>query len=188
MIDTNSKNIPDLYQIKYRTKIKGAFFPDFPERDLSKWQFGIVDRYSKEAIKLWKKEKALIVEDAILPRDFIIGTSQFEIVDIPLTLRNYGEGEYQKFVDAEFKKAIKEHNASKSWKGKMFSIGVGDGYAYYVITKEGKGKATIEWRGFSADRYHDQVLSGGGSFAINQIKHLIPKKWESDYFKPLSGF
>ena len=184
-IDINSKDIPDLYQVKYRIKpeYKGAYkFPDCPEKDLSQWQYGIVNQYSQEAKKLWKKEKILIIEDAILPINFPVQLSAFDVVDIPIG----GDSEYDKFVNSEFNKAIKQHNSSKSLVGKMFSMGVGDGNSYYIITKASKTKANIEWRGFSADRYHDQFLSGGGSFAINQIQHLIPKKWESDYFKPLS--
>jgi hypothetical protein len=187
-IDINSKDIPDLYQVKYRIRpeYKGAKFADCPEKDLSQWQYGIVEQYSAEAKKLWRQKKVLIIEDAILPIDFPIQLSVFEVVAIPLTMDNFKTSDYAKYVDAEFKKAMKKHNSSKTLVGKMFSMGVGDGCAYYVITKASKTKVNVEWRGFSADRYHDQFLSGGGSFAINQVQHLIPKTWETNIWKPLS--
>ena len=67
--------------------------------------------------------------------------------------------------------------------GKLFSVGVGDGCAFYVVTRVTKKTATVEWRGYHMDRWYDQVLGGGGTFPIDCIEPLV--RWaDSNLFRP----
>jgi hypothetical protein len=165
----NDKEIPDLYQVKYRARedAKEKWGYMYPEQ--RKWKFGIVDKYSKEAEKEWKKGN-LIIEDAITGQRWAIQTSLFEIWDIPIS---FSADEYHKFVEGEFQKALKTAKKAKGMVGKMLRMGVGDGYAFYIVTKETSKNATIEWRGFGGDRYVDQFLGGGGTFPKSRIVNLV---------------
>lgn len=119
------------------------------------------------------------VEEAITGRLYEVHESR--ITDLPTEF----DGEYDKYVEGELKIA-QEH----SWAlpkgvrpGKLFSVGVADGCAYYLVTKTTKRTATIEWRGFGLDRYFDQVLGSGGTFPIECIEPLV-RRADSDLFRP----
>jgi len=111
----------------------------------------------------------VFVDDAILPKCFEV--SETLIVDLP---PDFG-GEYDKYVEAEWKKA--EAHSKRLPKGlrpgKLFAVGVADGYAYYVVTRVTKRTVTVEWRGFHLDRWTDQVLGWGGSFPLSAIEPLV---------------
>ena len=178
--------IPDIYRVKYRLKrsIPGIIsFKGFPEMNLREWQYGIVDQYGDDAEKEWKTRKTLIIEDSVIGASFLIDPKQFEIVKIEFSM-DFGNDEYDKHVEQRFFDAMKTHNKSKTLKGKMFSVGVGDGSAYYVVTKVTKTKATIAWRGFSPDRWVDHFLGYGGSFDRDRIESMIwDRKWDENLWK-----
>jgi hypothetical protein len=165
-----------LYQIKYRLKkgSEGIHFGDSKTRDLTQWQYGIVESYSKAAEKAWKKNKSLIVEDAVSPQAYILDPFHFEVVAIEISWNP--ESEYEKFVQDEFLKAAKKNNEAKGLVGKLITMGVADGCAYYVVTGETKGKVTVEWRGFGGDRYVDHMLGMGCKVDKTMIEHLIERK------------
>lgn len=160
-INIESKNVPDLYQVKCREK--GTTNP---------WCYGIVDQYSKEAKKTWKVNGNIIVEDAITSDRHQLSLKIWEIV--PIEFGRPGANEYDEFVNAQFDKT---YNASlkvkKGLVGKMIKMGVGDGHAFYVVTKETAKTATIDWRGFSMDRWVDRVLRWGGTFPKKMIANLV---------------
>lgn len=142
----------DLYQVK------------FVASD-GKIRYGIVDQFPDK-----KPPKGhLCVEDATLPKLYFIPEKALTSI-----ATDFG-GEYDKFVDSEHEKAIKVSEACKRklMVGAMFSCGVADGSAYYVVTKVGKTKVTIEWRGFCGDRYVHDVFGWGGSFPRNQIEPRV---------------
>lgn len=161
-IDITSKEVPDLYQIKYR---------EIGADDKSDWKYGIVDQYSDEANKCWGK-RILLVEDAITPDIWRISLKDWEVVAIESDYPN----EYDKFVDSSFKLAYRQsQEAAKegTLPYRMIRMGVGDGYAFYVVTKENAKTCNIEWRGFSADRWVDRALGYGGVFPKKMIKNLV---------------
>jgi hypothetical protein len=83
--------------------------------------------------------------------------------------------EWHQYVDNEFEKARK--NAPDEFGvGSMLSLGVGDGQAWYVVTKVNKKTCQIEWRGFGYDRYVDQFLGYGGRFDVDRIKPLVQRR------------
>lgn len=58
--------------------------------------------------------------------------------------------------------------------GKLFRTQVADGYAYYEVVKINKRTVRIKWReDLCADKWQDQILGAGGSFATNVIEPLI---------------
>lgn len=114
----------------------------------------------------------LFVNDAVLPVLHIV--AEQDIVDIPLD--HTSESEIEKHVEAEFKKAETASAllGNTFAPGKLFSLGVADGSAYYVVTKVNKKTVKVEWRGFGgADRYTDQLLGWGGTFPRPSIEQQV---------------
>jgi hypothetical protein len=155
-----SKTIPEKYSKLYRVKYRN------PSEN---WSYGIVDGLSEEAVKLWKKHKRLIVEDAISPIRYQIDPSYTEIVEIPFDYKNFGQDEYDKFVESEFEKSQNISDKAKTLVGKMFTMPVGDGCAYYVVVGETPRTAIVEWRGFCPDRWVDRTYGYKGSFPKKMI-------------------
>lgn len=136
--------------------------------------FGIAESYSDDA-KAAQAKGEVIVEDAILPKRYRV--KETDITDIPTG--NYGpdgfDDEYNRYVQQEYQLAM-EHSkgVGKGLKpGKLFSLGVADGNAYYIVTKVNKKTVKVEWRSFQGDRYMDQILGYGGTFPKSQIEHLV---------------
>jgi len=156
--------IPDWYQLKYRIK-------DTNEN----WRYGVLDRYSDEAKKAWKKNRYLIIEDAITPATYKINLTEFEVTPIEIDIgKGYEKNEYNKFVEKSHSEAEKiSQKVKKGLTGKMIRMGVGDGYAYYIIVNETPRTVKLEWRGFSADRWVDRMLGYGGNFSKKMIKNLV---------------
>jgi hypothetical protein len=60
--------------------------------------------------------------------------------------------------------------------GKLFALPVGDGHAFYVVTKVNKKTVDIEWRGFSSDRWTDFTLGEGGREKRELIERLVRRE------------
>lgn len=141
-------------------------------------RYGVVEDYSKEAIEA-KKNGQVIVDDAILPKRFIL--NQEEVTEVPMTPPIWSKvheeflcGEYDEYVASEFKKALKISNELDGLGvGSLIMVPVADGWASYVVTKVNKKTCKIEWRGFSMDRYVDMMFGYGGTFDINLIEKIV---------------
>ena len=158
--------IPDLYQVKWR------------KAGSRKWNFGIVDRYGEEAEKAWASSHAILVDGAILPVANWVYYDKDEIVEIPLSSEwdkktQTMKDEYSQHTHKEYVKAQEKSKKATGLTGKMFSMGVADGAAYYVVVKENKKTVKIEWRGFCPDRYFDHFLGWGGTFQKDRIERMI---------------
>ena len=58
--------------------------------------------------------------------------------------------------------------------GSLFSIGVADGAAWYVVTKVSKKTCEVEWRGFGGgDRYTDHHFRWGGKFPVADVARYV---------------
>lgn len=58
--------------------------------------------------------------------------------------------------------------------GKLFHIGVADGYAYYEVSKIFKTKVRLIWRrDLCPDRYADHHFQGGGSFDRGEVERYV---------------
>ena len=151
------EKIPDLYQIKWRRS--GS----------RKWNYGIVDRYRKEANAEWENRRMLLVEDAITPKSEWVSYDRDEVIPIKCDSGN----EFDQYVKAEFQKAQETSKNATGLIGKMFYVGVADGSAHYVVVKENKKTLKIEWRGFCLDRYIDAMMGYGGTFPKDRVERLI---------------
>jgi hypothetical protein len=82
--------------------------------------------------------------------------------------------EMEKF-DKHFSAEMVKSKALKGLQiGKIFSVGVADGYAYYEIVKINKRTVQLRWRkDLCLDEYMDRILGEGGSFSRNIIESII---------------
>ena len=157
----------DLYQVKF-VAVGGKIV------------YGIVDHYSDEAKAAAKRGNA-IIEDAVLPVRY--EEDEKLLVDIPMEMGRYDFesdtfqdcDEYRQHVQDQFKLA--QEASDKAGKGlavgKLFQLGVGDGYAHYVVVKVNKKTVKVEWRGFCADRWTDRWLGYGGTFDRQRIEQFV---------------
>ena len=139
-------------------------------------QYGSVYIYQDDAESLFKRD-GLIVSHALFPMILELPIDRVEAV----LKHNYQTGgpfdafEVYAYLDAEYRKAT-AHAATLPAglvAGKLFSVGVADGYATYIVTKVNPKTVKIEWRGFCPDRYTDRVLGWGGTFKRENIEHLV---------------
>ena len=159
----------DHYQVKFERQGKTIF--------------GICESYGDEA-EAAKAQGEVIVSDAVLPIQYRVRETQ--IIDIPLQVGRYnfktdefeGADEFHQYVAAEFKKAkaLSDSLPDGVHVGAMFGLGIGDGTAWYVVTKISKRTCRVEWRGFCVDRYYDHHFRGGGTFAIAEVAEYIERQ------------
>lgn len=152
----------DHYQVKW-TDRKG------------KVGYGIVG-YEKASRPGW-----VVVEDAILPITFEV--PEKVLVDIKSKIGTYDHkkdrwvngDEFMTFVEDAFEKARAVSDAIPEGEvrpGSLFKVGVGDGYAHYVVTKVGPRSISYELRNFCPDRWVANVLGHAGSLPRKNIEHL----------------
>jgi hypothetical protein len=70
---------------------------------------------------------------------------------------------------ADYYRAVNE-SLTAFGPGALFSVGVGDGSADYVVTKVTKTKAHVEWVGICGDDYYDHHFGGGGVFPLADVQ------------------
>jgi hypothetical protein len=127
-----------------------------------------------------KKPGMCNVDDAVMPYYHEVPIK--DLVDIAHGMPVFVQGklggqpgdEFAKFVNDSYEAADKLSRSLPEGilVGKLFSVGVGDGSAWYVVTKVGKTTAKVEWRGFCPDRYTDQVIGIGGSFPMATLRRM----------------
>lgn len=165
-----SKSILDMYQVKVTQKTD-------PEHIL----FGRVDRYHDEVDAMWK-DKKIIITEPVYQQQYIIDLRHFDVEDQPFTWGEMDEetrmptgSEFDRYIFKEYKEHVKRSDDAGAGikKHKMFTVGVADGCAHYVVTSAGKKNVKIEWRGFAPDNYFDMTLGGGGSFPRHCIEPHI---------------
>lgn len=145
-----------------------------------KWTDGGVVHYGIFRNPTKKKPGMADVDDAVLPYyhevaikdlvDIELGTPVF----IPGKLGAQPGDEFAKYVDDQYELAKKFSDSLPEGisVGKLFSVGVADGSAWYVVTKVTKSSAKVEWRGFCPDRYMDQVIGSGGTFPLATLRRM----------------
>lgn len=146
-------------------------------------QYGIASTatYNSKGARIEAKPGKVFVEEAIT--GFTEQIDESLLVDIEMGFPKWDEttgdliegDEFEMYVDAERKKAEKtsEECGRQLKPGKMFFTPVGDGTAYYVVTKVGPKTCTVEWRGFSGDRWVDHFFGHGGNFRNSDIKRYL---------------
>lgn len=150
----------DLYMVKFESK--------------GKTYFGVVESYSNEA-KDYAAQGKCIVADAVLPKNYLVAREKLVSIAFGLWREHDFDDEYHQYVAAEFKKAeaISDALADGIHVGSLFGTHVGDGTAWYVVTAVNQRTCTVEWRGFSMDRYKDRYFGDGGNFPIKRISQFV---------------
>jgi hypothetical protein len=150
-----------------------------------KYQFGTETRYARYIGNMHRcdgKEKLakpgmVYVEDPINGEIKVVSEGSLVKIEAAYPFYNTetqkieGGDELEVFVRNERTKAIEFSQSLPDGLsvGKMFIVGIGDGHAWYIVTKVTKKTATVEWRGFSPDRYRDSILGLGGAFPKDAI-------------------
>lgn len=128
--------------------------------------YGIVDEFAKEAEAAASRGN-VIVEDAILPKRYEVPESA--LIDIEFGFDP--DDEYRQYVREQQERAQEQSDRIDGLGvGRLFHVGVGDGYASYVVLKVNKKTVKIEWRGFSMDRWVDQRFGYGGTFPRDMVE------------------
>lgn len=149
--------------------------PDF--RHDVRYVFRGETRYGVVSMDKPKVKGNVIIEDSILPFrvevaddanvvdiESSFAKGEFPVYDRMTGLLVKGGNDKDRWMNAEQIKA--EAASKKAGKGvvkdKLFSIGVADGSATYVVTKVSGSKCDVEWRGFgNGDRYTDHFFGYG---------------------------
>jgi hypothetical protein len=154
--------IPDLYHVKWY------------DGNTNKWHYGCVDRFSAASIQYYNDGQQVIVDDAITPTRYVINVDH--LTGIPSSYSP--QDEYHQYLDDEYRKArdFAESLPEGLHAGKMFRLPVGDGYAFYVVTKVNRKTVDIEWRGFSSDRWVDFRFGAGGREKREIIEALVRRE------------
>jgi hypothetical protein len=129
--------------------------------------FGPILKPSKEE-KAVLKRKNLIVDDCLTPHSFEVN---------PARVKEASFEEAEQFVEKAYKKAYKA--APKTFGvGSLFSLPVGDGKAFYMVTaiNRSHGECTVEWRGYGGgDRWTDHHFQWGGTFDLQDVKRYVTR-------------
>ena len=135
--------------------------------------------YDKEAEISFKKG-FLRVQDPVLPLCVDVHRSMIQKIEMSYDPPD----EVHVYTERAFKEAHKLSDSlpDKIVAGKLLRKGVADGYAWYVVTGISKNKknATIEWRGFSGDRWTEPMLNYGGSFPVRMLETMVLHKGLAD--------
>lgn len=136
-------------------------------------RYGQFDKFHDDAIKHFEAGK-IIVSDDILPELRLVAikdVTPYQGWDTP------DAKAARAWVEAAYAEAEKVHDAlpddGKVHKGHLFSIGVADGSAWYIVTKANKVTCDVEWRGFGCDRYYDHHFGGGGRFQNADVLRYV---------------
>lgn len=143
--------------------------------------YGEAEEYSPEAKEAAKKGM-VIVSDAVLPKRYMVAKG--DLTEIPfgnyekLPTGGFGfNDELNQFVEAAFKKAQEISDSHPDdgvlRVGDLFSIGVADGSAWYVVTKVNKKTCDVEWRAFCPDRWTDHHFGYGGRFPVADVSRYV---------------
>lgn len=146
----------------------------FTDPNTKRVVYGLIQEYDEDA-KI--AEGNYLIEEAVTGKPYVV--PQKEVTTIPMGEFVGGDAlfddEFHRYMADEQKKAqdFSDNlpNDGKLHPGALFTVGVGDGYAWYVVKKVNRTTCEIEWRGFSGDRWMDCRRFGwGGKFPIKEIQ------------------
>lgn len=127
-------------------------------------RYGVVDGFSDDA-KKYSEKGFYIVSDCILPQSFLV--KKEDVVEVEMSdwrkVDDWIEGDYKKALES-----CRRNDVLSA--GDVFSVGVGDGYACYIVTKVNKKTCRVEWRGWGGlDRWTDSILGWGCTIGIDIV-------------------
>jgi hypothetical protein len=149
-------------------------------------RFGVIrnPEWDDEA-KSAAEANCVVIDDLVLPEVYQLAESEVEDVEAAIPSFNpdthrseYPEGDPHRWQQEQYDAASEQSKAlgDKFAAGKLFKVPVGDGYAFYLVTKVNPRTCDVEWRGFSPDRWTDQVLGYGGRFPRERIEPLVARE------------
>jgi hypothetical protein len=133
-----------------------------------------LNEYENEDAQAALRDGLVIVEDAIKGDSEWIKKDALTHIEASFN-RELGrfDDAYSAYVEKQFEQARERSSALDNFAvGALIQVPVGDGRAYYVVEEVNKRTCILGWRGYSEDRWHDQVLGWGGKFALDRIEPL----------------
>ena len=139
-----------------------------------KWMQGTTPYYGIYVDPQYEKRQPVhnhsFVDDAVLPVRYEIETSRLEDIEPAY------ENEFAQYVKRRYELDRKRSDEAATMKHKLFSIPVGDGLAYYMITRVHGVSIRVEWRGYNLDRWQCPVLGRGGKFPRERIEAIVRRE------------
>ena len=131
--------------------------------------YGTVDHYSDDA-KLYAKTGFLLIVEMITGKQYVLPPRC--VTKIPL---DPFPNEYHTQRELRLQAAMERSDAAEDLVGKIFSVGVADGLAWYEVVATDGHSATVAWRGYGCDGYTDQILGWGGKFPFAVIANQVQR-------------
>jgi hypothetical protein len=173
------KELKSAYYVKYKVPKWLSIDTKFEEGSI---RYGVISAFEDSSKEEWNRGN-VIVCDAITPASFILPNDENvnEISKEPVDPKNPWKNEFDLYVEKDLEIAENAQESLKPGivKGRIITVQVGDGYAYYIVTKVNKTTCTLEWRGWSPDRWKSQLFGFGGSYRISDVKKF--------YREPIKG-
>lgn len=155
----------DHYQVKFKDD-KGIV------------HYGTVNEFHPDAKTAPKG--MVVVEDAVLPHYQLV--PETILVDIASKIGHFDRSKNE-WVDCdELHQYVQEQEKAAAaiaakvkgaGIGAMFSVGVADGSATYVVVQVRGSKVKLEWRGFCPDKWQDRRFGLGGWFPKAEVESYI---------------
>jgi len=141
--------------------------------------YGLADKHSTEGLRAAAQGKVR-VRDVLTGQPYVV--DPLAVTDIPIGVPVQhsttgvwvNDDEIGRYIAEELRKA-EEVSASLPAlaEGKLFTVGVADGCAYYLVTHVAKKLVRVEWRGFHPDAWRCPVLGMGGQFPRAYIEKFL---------------
>lgn len=145
-------------------------------------RFGHVCAMPAEEVRKCATRGLLLISDEVFPRCHRLPPDRVQVVkELPWDAENPLNRHRKKLLTAAQEASNKVEGFGP---GKLFNIPVGDGVAWYVVTKVTAKTAKVEWRGYHCDHWRDPVLDWGGVFPRPVIERLVRRQ---DGFQRLFG-
>lgn len=155
-----------MYQVKFEDADNGTVF-------------GLVDKHSKEGMRAHQRGKVR-VRDVLTGQAYVVEPAAITEIPIGKPKRHAVTGawvnddELGHHVAEELSKAEAISEALDGLvEGKLFTVGVADGCAYYLVTHVAKRLVRVAWRGFHPDAWRCPVLGMGGQFPRDYIERFL---------------
>ncbi len=134
-------------------------------------RFGCVCSLPAEEVRKCAARGLLLIADEVFPGYHRLSPGQVTVVkELPWDADDPLNRHRKKLLTAAQKASKKVEGFGP---GKLFNIPVGDGRAWYVVTKATAKTAMVEWRGYHWDNWRDPVLDWGGAFPRAVIERLV---------------
>lgn len=137
-------------------------------------RYGRVEKYDDDFERYFDNGHYLVT-DNLLPKAWVVPISDCK--EHSINYSDWQNDPMNKWVEADYEEAKKlaaKNPGHQLCKNDMFSMGVADGSAHYLVTKVNKKTVDIEWRGWGGgDCYTDRILGWGGRFSRDIIEPLV---------------